>query len=368
MRHLKRLAVLADDEILPAPSKTLTALLRYRRDHVVTVIDRNTAGRDTGDVPGLALGAGIPVVSDVAASLAYQPDALLLADEPVGAGLQPYWREQVLIALEAGLDIVNGFHHILSDDLELVAAASQTGARIWDLREQPRERYLTEFSADGRPIVAFRPHRPGSRTVLAVGTDCGSGKMTTMLELQRAARARGLDSSFVATGQVGMMVSGEGIAVDGIVADFVNGIVEDVVFHQAQSHDLVLVEGQGALNHPRYSAVTLGLLHGCRPDSMVLCHVLGRDTVSLLSHVALPSVSRAVEINEQATRWTVPDQRCPVVGISVVTRSVSDADARAALARIEEDTGLPTTDVLRYGPARLLDAVLAGPAAGEVWA
>ncbi|MGW5049823.1 DUF1611 domain-containing protein [Actinokineospora sp. NPDC004072] len=354
MHDLKRLALLADGEVVPSPSKTLTALLRYRADDVVAVIDRETAGGAMAE---------IPVVADVAAAIEHRPDALVLADEPVGAGMQPYWREQILVAVRAGVDVVNGFHHHLSADPEIVAAADRSGARLWDLRKPSPEWYLTEFSAEGRPIVHYRPHRPGSRTVLAVGTDCGSGKMTTMLEVQRAARARGVDAGFVATGQVGMMVSGGGIAVDGIVSDFVNGVVEQTVHEAARTHDLVLVEGQGALNHPRYSAVTLGLLHGSRPDSMVLCHVLGRTSVGLLREVALPALTRAVQINEEAARWADPDRACPVLGISVVTSSVSDAEARAALARIEDETGLPATDVLRYGPDRLLDAILSGPAA-----
>ncbi|MDQ4104990.1 MAG: NAD-dependent epimerase/dehydratase family protein, partial [Actinomycetota bacterium] len=217
----------------------------------------------------------------------------------------------------------------------------------------------------GCPVIEFRAHRPGSRTVLAVGTDCCSGKMTTMLELEREAGVRGLDGSFVATGQIGMMISGGGVAVDGIIVDFVNSIVEEVVFTAAQEHDLVLVEGQGALNHPCYSVVTLGLLHGSRPDSMILCHELGRTAIELLPDCPLPSLNRAIEINEQAARWMWPERHCKVAGISVITGHLPDSDARVALTQLEEETGLPTTDVLRYGPARLMDAILSEPAAGK---
>ncbi|MFE0020193.1 DUF1611 domain-containing protein [Amycolatopsis sp. NPDC059021] len=356
MDHLKRLAVLADDEITPDPSKTLTAMLRYRREHVVAVVDSRNAGRDTGEVVGL--GTGIPILRDVRAALEYEPDALLLADEPVGSGLQPYWRDQVLVAVEAGLDVVSGLHYQLGEDAGIRTAAERTGARIWDLRRSPVERYHTRFAADGRPIVEYREHRRGSRTVLAVGTDCGSGKMTTMLELDHAARERGVASVFVATGQVGMMVSGGGVAVDAVMSDFLNAIVEEEVHAAAEDHDLVLVEGQGAVNHPRYSAVTLGLVHGSRPDAMILCHDLNRTALGLLPGQPLPSLSRAVEINEQAVRWTAPGSGCRVAGISVMTAGVPDAEVRAALARLTAETGLPATDVLRYGADPLLDAVL----------
>ncbi|MEU0658487.1 DUF1611 domain-containing protein [Streptomyces lavendulocolor] len=361
MDHLKRLAVLADEEMTPQPSKTLAGVLRYRSDRVVAVVDRHNAGLDTGEVVGL--GHGIPVVRDVAAARDLQPDAVLLATEPTGGALHPYWRAEILAAVGAGLDVVNGLHAQLSADQEIRAAADRSGATIWDVRREPTERYRTEVAPDGRPVLRAREHRPGSRTVLAVGTDCGIGKMTTMLEIEREAAGRGLAPHFVATGQIGMMITGRGVAVDAIMSDFVNSVVEDEVCTATRDHDLVLVEGQGALNHPRFSAVTLGLLHGSRPDSMILCHDLRRPAIKLMPEWPLPPLRRAIGINEEAARWLWPDGPGRVVGISVITKGVPDSEARAELARIEAETGLPATDVLRYGPSPLLDAILAGPVA-----
>jgi uncharacterized NAD-dependent epimerase/dehydratase family protein len=153
------------------------------------------------------------------------------------------------------------------------------------------------------------------------------------------------------------------VPVDAVMSDFVNSVVEDEVCTAVQDHDLVLVEGQGALNHPRFSAVTLGLLHGSRPDSLILCHDLRRPGIKLLPEWPLPSLKRAIEINEQAAQWLWPEGHCRVVGISVITTGVPDAQARDELARMEGETGLPATDVVRYGPSRLLEAVLAGPVA-----
>lgn len=361
MDQLKRIAVLADDQMTPRPSKTLAGVLRYRSDRVVTVVDHRNAGRDAGDV--VDMGHGIPVVADVAAALAHRPDAVLLATEPAGGRLNSHWRDQVLAAVGAGVDVVNGLHAQLADDPEIRNAASRSGATLWDLRRQPTERYRADFPAGGPPALKVRPHRPGSRTALAVGTDCGIGKMTTMLEIEREAMARGATPAFLATGQIGMMITGRGVAVDAIVSDFLNSIVEEDVAAATHDHDLVLVEGQGAVNHPRFSAVTLGLVHGSRPDSLILCHDLRRPALKLMPECPLPPLGRAIEMNEQAVRWIWPDSHCRVVGISVITTGVPDPQARTELARLAAETGLPTTDVLRYGAAPLLEAILAGPAA-----
>jgi uncharacterized NAD-dependent epimerase/dehydratase family protein len=361
MEHLKRIAVLADDEMTPQPSKTLSGVLRYRSDRVVTVIDRNNVGRDTAEVVGL--GPGIPVTRDVADALRHGPDAVLLATEPTGGALHPYWREQILAALDAGLDVINGLHAQLSDDEGVRTAAADAGATIWDVRREPTERYRTEFAPDGRPVFEIKKHRAGTRTALTVGTDCGIGKMTTMLEIERAAQMRGLAPAFVATGQIGMMITGRGVAVDAVMSDFVNSVVEGEVCTAVRANDLVLVEGQGALNHPRFSGVTLGLLHGSRPDSLILCHDLRRPAIKLLPDWPLPSVPRAIEINEQAARWLWPDGHCRVVGISVISGGVPEEQAREEIARITAETGLPAVDVLRDDAAPLLDAILAGPAA-----
>ncbi|WP_210582779.1 DUF1611 domain-containing protein [Streptomyces sp. GESEQ-4] len=363
MKHHKRIAVLVEGEWGARPSKTLTGMLRYRSQDVVTVIESSYAGQDAAQVLGVDAPHPIPVVADLEAAMRHEPDALLLADEPVGSAIDPFWHRQVLAALGRGLDVISGLHYQLAQDKEAVAAAAGTGAHIWDVRRPPQELYFTDFTAEGRPVVNYRPHRSGTRTVLAVGTDCSSGKMTTMLELAGEATARGLAPGFVATGQVGMMISGGGVAVDTVMADFVNSVVEHHVFHTAQEHDLVLVEGQGAVNHPRYSAVTLGLLHGARPDALILCHELGRTSVGLLPQHPLPSLERAIEINHQAAQWVWPEDGCRVVGISVMSHRLCDDEARTAIDRIEQETGLPTTDVLRYGANRLLDAALAVPVA-----
>lgn len=363
MDHLKRIAILAEDEITPSTAKTVTGILRYRSDRVVTVIDSHNAGRDTGEAVGAGLGAGIPIVADIKAALAFQPDAILLGTEPTGGILPPSWRRMILEALGNGLDVINGLHTMLGEDEEFRAAAERSGATLWDVRREPKERYTVEFTPDGKPVFEIKKHRPGSRTVLAVGTDCGIGKMTTMLEIEKEALRRGLAPTFVATGQIGTMITGRGVSIDAIMVDYVAKIIEEEVCDAVEQSDLVLVEGQGALNHPRGSGGPLFLMHGSRADSLIMCHDLSRPTIKLLPDHPLPSLQRAIEMHAEGASWLWPEGRCPVVGISLITAGLPDDRAREEIAAIEAATGLPATDVVRYGAAPLLDAVLAGPTA-----
>ncbi|REK84499.1 DUF1611 domain-containing protein [Streptomyces inhibens] len=363
MDHLKRIVILADDEITPSPAKTLTGILRYRSDRVVAVVDNHNAGRDTGEAVGGGLGAGIPIVADIAAAMAFEPDSVLLGTEPTGGILPPSWRPLILEVIGRGLDVINGLHTMLGEDEEFSAAAERSGARIWDVRREPKERYTVELREDGKPVFEIRKHRPGSRTVLAVGTDCGIGKMTTMLEIEREALHRGLAPAFVATGQIGTMITGRGVSIDAIMVDYVAKIIEDEVCAAVEESDLVLVEGQGALNHPRGSGGPLFLMHGSRADSLIMCHDLSRPTIKLLPDHPLPSLERAIEMHAEGASWLWPKGRCPIVGISLITAGLPDDRAREEIAAIEAATGLPATDVVRYGAAPLLDAILAGPTA-----
>lgn len=345
---MRRIAILAEGAFEWHYGKTATGVIRYGRDQVVAVIDSTKAGMDVSQALGAPIGVGIPVVRDIREALKYQPDTLLIGIAPRGGALPPEWRWQLLTAIEAGLDIISGLHFFISDDEELRAAAEKRGVTIWDVRRPP----------DKKLVGRFIPHRPGSHTILIVGSDCATGKMTTALELDLKARRRGLSSAFVATGQTGIMISGNGLPVDRIISDFVAGMVEEMVIDSTNTHDWVFVEGQGALNHPGYSPVTLGLIHGSLPDAMILCHIVGATHISGYENCPLPSLPRLIQINEEAMSWIRPDRSSKVVGLSLVTHHLSEQEAREAVKRAEDETGLPATDVWRFGAGVLMDALI----------
>lgn len=345
---MRRIAILAEGAFEWHTGKTATGVIRYGKDTVVAVIDSAKAGQDVSQALGASLGKGIPVVRDIHEALKYQPDTLLIGIAPMGGALPSEWRWQLLAAIEAGLDIISGLHFFISEDEELRAAAEKRGVTIWDVRRPPAQ----------NRVAKFLPHRPGSHTILMVGSDCATGKMSVALEMNNEACRRGLNSAFVATGQTGIIISGNGLPVDRIISDFVAGMVEEMVLDFTNSYDWVFVEGQGALNHPGYSPVTLGLIHGSMPDAMIFSHIAGATTIEGYDYCPLPSLARMIQFNEDTVSWVRPERPCKVAGLALITNHLSERDALDALKNAEDETGLPATDVLRFDSGPLMDALI----------
>jgi uncharacterized NAD-dependent epimerase/dehydratase family protein len=351
-----RFLILADGDFGPMTSKTANSVIRFQPDRTVGVLDRSQAGRTVQDV--LGFGGAIPIVASMREGLALAPTAVLIGIAPAGGRLPAEWRAWLLEAVDAGCELWSGLHTFLSDDPELAERAAARGVRILDLRKPPAD--LPIASGAAKQTEAFR--------VLAVGTDCNVGKMTAQLQLVGALKARGLRTRFVATGQTGIMIEGWGIAVDAVVADFIAGAAERITLEGAKDADVVLVEGQGSLNHPGYSGVTLGLLHGSCPDALILCHQATREYIGdyrRASWLRIPPLSEDVRLYETLGSAVHPTK---VVGIALNTYDLSEAEARAACERAERETGLPATDPVRFDPAPLIDAIVAarearGPAA-----
>ncbi len=345
---MRRIAILAEGAFNWHTGKTATGVIRYGKDPVVAVIDSTNAGRDVSQALNSDMGRGIPVVKDIHEALIYGPDTLLIGIAPMGGALPEAWHWQLLAAIDSGLDLVSGLHFFLSEDEELRGAAARRGVKIWDVRRPP----------ETKRVGMFTPHRPGSHTVLMVGSDCAAGKMTVALELDREARTRGLSSAFLATGQTGILIAGSGFPADRIISDFLAGETEHQVLELTGQHDWVFVEGQGALNHPGYSPVTLGLIHGSLPETMIFCHHAGATAIEGLEHATFPELNRLIHFNEEAINILPRERPGKVVGLALVTIGLSDQQAQDTIKGIEDETGLPATDVWRFGAGKLMDALL----------
>jgi uncharacterized NAD-dependent epimerase/dehydratase family protein len=338
--------IIADGDFGPMTSKTANSVIRYRPERVVAVLDRGHAGGTVQEV--LGFGGAIPVVGTVAEGLARGADAVLVGIAPQGGRLPDEWREWLAEALDHGCDLWNGLHTFLADDPMLAAKAQARGRRIHDLRRPPV----------GLPIASGLAKRVEPFVVLTVGTDCNVGKMTAQLQLTSRLGERGLRTRFVATGQTGIMIEGWGIAVDAVVADFVAGAAEKLVLEGSRDADIVLVEGQGSINHPGYSGVTLGLLHGSCPDALILCHQSTREYIGDYREEAwlrIPPLGQYVRWYESIAAAVHPTR---VIAVSLNTHDLGDADARQACRQAERETGLPATDPVRFDPGPLVDAVL----------
>ena len=234
----------------------------------------------------------------------------------------------------------------LHDIPGLPELAREHGVELRDLREPPRDL----STATGANLEV------DGTIVLTVGSDCAIGKMTATCELDLEARKRGLRSVFVPTGQTGIAIAGWGIAVDAVVSDFLAGAAERLVVEGAKRGDLLWVEGQGAILHPVYSGVTVGLIHGSAPHLYVLCHEVGRTiTEGDPTESPLPSLPELIQLHE---RMSLKRRPAKVVAISLNTSTVSEDEARAAVAAAEDETGLPADDPVRFGAGKLLEAVL----------
>jgi uncharacterized NAD-dependent epimerase/dehydratase family protein len=343
-RTVRRLVILTEGEFGPHHAKTAWGVIRYGTDPIVAILDSSIAGRNVSEwIPG----RDIPAVArlDEALALPEPPNALLIGIAPTGGRLPDSWRATILSAIRHGMEIHSGLHTFIGDDPEFAAAAAEAGIRIVDYRRPPER----------KETAVGRRHEPRKRVILTVGTDCAIGKMSVALELRNAALAAGDRAVFVPTGQTGMMIDGWGVAVDRVISDFVQGTVEWLVGEGEARGDWLIVEGQGSLDHPAYSSVTLGLIHGSTPQAMVMVHKPGLPAHDFdhLPDVSFPiaRLPEFIRLHETVAGLVAPSK---VVSIALNTMLYPDeAEARRVIAEIAAETGLPADDQVRFGGERL---------------
>lgn len=324
-------------------AKTAVGLLRYCSDEVVAVLDREHAGGDLEALVGI--GAGVPIVDSIASARRYQPDRLVLGAVFPGGRLPVAWRVTIREALAEGLDVVSGLHSRLNDDDELAQCAAGAGQRMWDVRAC--DKTLTVGTGKARQTRAKR--------ILTVGTDCNLGKRLTAIELVRELSHRKLRAEFVPTGQTGVMIAGSGVVLDAVASDFVSGAVEAEVLEHGEA-DYVVVEGQGALLHPSFSAVTLGLMHGVLPDLLVLCHAPLRDEMRH-TNIPIPPLAKVMQLYQAVL---APIHQARFIGVALNCHGMGEREFAEALSETRARTGLPVVDPVRTGVADLADAVCTG--------
>lgn len=339
-------ALLTHGKLGPVSSKTANAILRFAPGTVTCIVDAEAADAGASVTDRLGHGPEVPIVADAEAALDLGADELVIGVAPIGGKLPKAWRADIRVFLEAGATVTSGLHTFLGDDPELSRLADDHGATIDDLRRPPERRRIADGSGADHP----------GTVVYVSGTDCSSGKMTTTMLLRDLARDRGIDAGVVATGQTGLMLDPDaGAPMDAVVSDFLAGEMEACVLEC--DRDLVLVEGQGALGHPGYGQVTMGMLLGAWPDAVVMCHVPGRRWREGFPEgtYAMPSLADEADLTERVLGRT---SGADVVAASLNTHALDDAEARSAIEEVAARTGLVAGDPVRFGADAILDAIV----------
>lgn len=292
-------------------------------------------------LPGCKADLHIPDLT-IAEAVAQGAKTLIVGVANAGGVLPDHWTADIVAAIEAGMDVASGLHTRLGSKPEIRDAAARHGRQLLDVRH-----------SDQRFDTGKGTKRPGLR-LLTVGTDCSVGKKYTALALEKGMRARGLDADFRATGQTGVFISGRGVAIDAVVADFISGAVEWIAPAAAETH-WDLVEGQGSLFHPSFAGVSLGLLHGAQPDAFVVCHEPTRTTMRGVKH-PLPSIQDVIDLTVRCGALTNAAIR--PVGISINTENLGEAEAKAYIEDVARVHNLPATDPICFGVESIIDRLV----------
>ncbi|MDJ0712794.1 MAG: DUF1611 domain-containing protein [Prochloraceae cyanobacterium] len=337
-----RVAILLHEGIRSHQGKTGLSYLRYGQASVVALIDEQCAGESLSRLTGIE--KKVPIVASVSEALQHNPNVLLIGIAPSGGSLPESWWLEIKQAVEMGLSVVNGLHVPMA----LIFGNLQPGQWIWDIRQEPKN--LSIGTGKARSL-------PGKRLV-TVGTDMGIGKMSTAVELYRAAQKKGIESKFLATGQGGLAIAGDGVPLDAVRVDFAAGAVEKMVLDFADEYFLLIIEGQGSILHPGSSA-TLPLIRGSQPTDLVLVHRAGQKHLLDLPQIAIPPLTEVIKLYENLASGGGIFGDVKVKAIALNTAHLNAENAQKEIDKVKQETGLPCTDVVRFGAEELLSEAIA---------
>jgi uncharacterized NAD-dependent epimerase/dehydratase family protein len=341
--HTGRMVLLAEGRLSSIGLRMVIAALLYIPERIVAVIDSTKERSTTQEVIGF--GGDTPIVHSLDEALEYKPDSMLIGITPLGGMLPDSWRTIISEALNSGLHIVSGLKQRLSRDTEFSALAATKGLRIHDLHQVSKSH---EIRAQG----SWR--RRNINTILTVGTDSNTGKMTTALMLYREMKRRSLNVAMIGTGPTGILISGRGVSIEDIPGDFLTGAMEFEIDKAAnEGYDYVVIEGQGALTNCGNSPIALGLLHGTMPDAMILCHQPSRVTDGY--GMPLPKIEDVIQLHE---RMIGVFKQADVVALGLNSMDLNKEDYRLTMSKLQQQTGLLAVDTLREPAAKLVDTLL----------
>ena len=340
MSQKKKIVILSHGAFNYIKNKTGNMLIRYRTDEVIALLDRTKSGMTANDE--LGYGGNIPVLDNFDACIDLEPDTLVIGNASQGGFISDDYRSEVIKAIEFGCDIISGMHHFINDDVEFVQLAEKHNVSLFDLRRPPDPPNFPKGSWHKRKIPVL----------LIVGTDCDTGKMTTAWEVSERLKSRGRKVEFIGTGQTGILLSGAGVPIDAVKADFMAGEIEHLIDKVSEDTELIIVEGQGALTNQYYAGVTLGLLHGAMPDYMLMTHDPARE----LDVTDYPMATMRLVMDMHLDLMS-NFKKSKFIGINLLTFKLSDEDAKKEIDKVKEEYSMATTDLIRYGSNELIETI-----------
>ena len=330
-------AIYMEDSLDSDYGKMGFGVMRYAQQPIVCVIDSNFAGKTVREAVGEDF--DFPVVSSVEEAYDMGSEILVLGIAPSGGKFPDIWDPPMETALNLGMSLINGLH----DDLN---------ARFGHLIKFPNQKIWDVRKPDPVPQIAqARAAELNNKRVLMVGTDMAVGKMTAGIEIYKWIKDQGISTDFLATGQIGITVTGKGIPLDAIKVDKACGAVEALVL-SAKDKDIVFIEGQGSLLHPG-STATLPLMRGSCATHMIMCHRADMSTLRKATKVQIPPLKEFIKLNEAVAGVCGSLTKAKVIGIALNTSKISETDAIAMIDKLESETGLAVTDVIRFGAEKL---------------
>lgn len=345
LKSNNKVIIYAQDSFGGDSTKTSIGFIRYGVSQVLAIVDRKLAGKKANEIINDL--PPIPIFESIQAAKKHAPDldVLIVGIATIGGDFPQEWLPDIKEAINLKLNIVNGLHDFLSDISEISKLAYNKGVYIWDVRKTKKKFPVANARLLDYPI----------QVVLTVGTDGAIGKMTVALELTKHAKLKGKSAKFVATGQTGMMISGEGVPVDAIVSDFMAGAIEEEIIKASkENYQIAVVEGQGSILHPGWSGVTLALLHGALPHKLILCHKSNQEYLKN-TKIKIESLNQFIKVYEN---MCLPLRKAKVVGIGLNTFGLSEIETQDLIKRTEDETLLPVSDLIKYGGGKLLEACL----------
>jgi uncharacterized NAD-dependent epimerase/dehydratase family protein len=342
LKPTDKIAIWMESSIDDDYGKMGISALRYLNNEIVCVIDSVFAGKKIADVS--IIKKNIPVVESVEIAKQMGANVLLLGVLTSG-GIRPKsWDAVIKEALNKGMSIINGLHDRVAPDFSKLL--NQKGQWIWDTREP---QFIPK-------IGSARSSKLNNKRVLMIGTDMAAGKMTVGLELYSYLKENDINVGFIATGQVGITVTGSGIPLDAYKIDHACGAVESAVLEQGNK-DIIIVEGQGSILHPGSSA-TLPLMRGTCPTHMILCHIARNKSLRSINKIKIPDLKKFIDLNEKLSSVIGTYPKAKVIGVALNTTKMNEKEANDIIKKIEEDTGLPSTDVIRYGGEKIFKELI----------